>query len=424
MGAEPERRRLRRCSRLLFGRTPGEAAGPRPGAGAHRRRGAGRAHGAGRTRGALALETGDGRRRRRRSTARAPPGPLDVRRFTRTRRHRLAAHVVLRADPGRGAAGEHGGRGRAGGAGHGRRGQPGGRACRDRGADGPDQLDRPGSPRRWPTCRPARPSARWCTRCSSTPTRTPPTCAPSCARHVERAAALVAGRRRPRRRWPTRWCRCSTRRSGRWPTACTLADIGLRDRLRELDFEFPLAGGDRPGRDRPDVRSARVADAAAPAPAGRRPAAGVRRPAASRRRWAASCCAATSPARSTWCCGCRRRPRFLVVDYKTNWLGDPERAAHRARLHAGADDRGDAALATTRCRRCCTPSCCTASCAGGCPATTRRATSAACSTSTCAACAGPTPRWSTASRAGCSRGSRRRRWSSRCPTCWPGWSTA
>ena len=75
---------------------------------------------------------------------------------------------------------------------------------------------------------------------------------------------------------------------------------------------------------------------------------------------------------------------------------------------------------TTRCRRCCTPWCCTGSCAGASPATTRRCTSAGCSTSTCAACAGRTPRWWTASPAGCSRGGRRWRWSRRSPTCWTG----
>ena len=72
--------------------------------------------------------------------------------------------------------------------------------------------------------------------------------------------------------------------------------------------------------------------------------------------------------------------------------GRARRAADRARLHPGADDRGDAALATTRCRRCSTRWCCTATCAGGCPATTPSGTSAASSTSTSAACAGRRPR--------------------------------
>ena len=39
-----------------------------------------------------------------------------------------------------------------------------------------------------------------------------------------------------------------------------LVDIPLRDRLCELDFEFPLTGGDRPAGARPDVRLGDVAD--------------------------------------------------------------------------------------------------------------------------------------------------------------------
>ena len=39
-----------------------------------------------------------------------------------------------------------------------------------------------------------------------------------------------------------------------------LADIGLGDRLRELDFEFPLVGGDRPDDGLPDVQLRAVAD--------------------------------------------------------------------------------------------------------------------------------------------------------------------
>ena len=55
-----------------------------------------------------------------------------------------------------------------------------------------------------------------------------------------------------------------------------------------------------------------------------------------RRAWAASRCAATSPAPSTWCSGCPgpAGPRYLVVDYKTNWLGpadEPLTAAAYAR---------------------------------------------------------------------------------------------
>ncbi len=40
----------------------------------------------------------------------------------------------------------------------------------------------------------------------------------------------------------------------------TLLDIGMRDRLRELDFEFPLVGGDRPERALPEVHLGLLAD--------------------------------------------------------------------------------------------------------------------------------------------------------------------
>ena len=62
-------------------------------------------------------------------------------------------------------------------------------------------------------------------------------------------------------------------------------------------------------------------------------------------------------------------PRYLVVDYKTNWLGDVDGpTAVGVALPAGGADRGDGAVATIRCRRCCTALRCTASCAGGSPA--------------------------------------------------------
>ena len=85
----------------------------------------------------------------------------------------------------------------------------------------------------------------------------------------------------------------------------------------------------------------------------------------------------------------RWEPRFVVVDYKTNLLGEPGRPATAADYGPGPSRRRHAGTRTTRCRRCSTPSCCTATCAGGCPATPPSATSVACSTSTCAACAGP-----------------------------------
>jgi exodeoxyribonuclease V beta subunit len=104
-----------------------------------------------------------------------------------------------------------------------------------------------------------------------------------------------------------------------------LRQIGLRDRLRELEFELPLAGGDLRSR-APDISLADVgallrehlpADDALAAYADR----------------------LTSPALGGqslrgYLTGSLdvvlRVPdgaghRYLVVDYKTNWLGDPER---------------------------------------------------------------------------------------------------
>ena len=91
-----------------------------------------------------------------------------------------------------------------------------------------------------------------------------------------------------------------------------------------------------------------------------------------------------------------RRPRYLVVDYKTNWLGPFDEPLTAAGLPARGAWTPRWGTPTTRSRRCCTPWCCTGSCAGGSPATTPSGTSAACSTSTSAACAGRTPRSSTA----------------------------
>ena len=67
------------------------------------------------------------------------------------------------------------------------------------------------------------------------------------------------------------------------------------------------------------------------------------------------------------------RPRYLVVDYKTNWLGPTDEPLDRRPTTAPTRSteamvplRLPAAGAALRRR------CCTASCAGGCPATTRR----------------------------------------------------
>jgi exodeoxyribonuclease V beta subunit len=107
----------------------------------------------------------------------------------------------------------------------------------------------------------------------------------------------------------------------------SLVDIGMRDRLRELDFEFPLVGGDRPDGALPEVRLALIADVL------RRhlPAEDPMRSYADR---------LESPSLGDqllrgYLSGSidvvLRVPdgsdghRYVVVDYKTNKLGDPER---------------------------------------------------------------------------------------------------
>jgi len=102
----------------------------------------------------------------------------------------------------------------------------------------------------------------------------------------------------------------------------SLGDIPLGDRLRELDFEFPLVGGDRPGRDLPDVQLRAVADL-------------LRRHLASDDPMRAYADRLESPSLGGqllrgYLSGSidvvLRIPgdRFVVVDYKTNKLGDPE----------------------------------------------------------------------------------------------------
>jgi exodeoxyribonuclease V beta subunit len=102
----------------------------------------------------------------------------------------------------------------------------------------------------------------------------------------------------------------------------TLADIPLGDRLRELDFEFPLVGGDRPGGDLPDVQLRAGAHV-------------LRRHLAADDPMRAYADRLESPSMGGqllrgYLSGSidvvLRVPgdRFVVVDYKTNKLGDPE----------------------------------------------------------------------------------------------------
>lgn len=101
----------------------------------------------------------------------------------------------------------------------------------------------------------------------------------------------------------------------------TLRAIGLRDRLRELDFEFPLAGGDR----RSDAPSISLADVGNLLTEHLTPGDPL---APYAERLTDSMLAAQSLKgylNGSLDAVLRVDDRYLVVDYKTNWLGDPSR---------------------------------------------------------------------------------------------------
>lgn len=99
----------------------------------------------------------------------------------------------------------------------------------------------------------------------------------------------------------------------------TLRDVGLRDRLREMEFEFPLAGGDRRD-DTPDITLADVGRLLR----AHLPADDPLAPYAARLTTGAL---AGEPLKGylngSLDAVLRVDGRYLVVDYKTNWLGDP-----------------------------------------------------------------------------------------------------
>ena len=107
----------------------------------------------------------------------------------------------------------------------------------------------------------------------------------------------------------------------------TLADIGPRDRLCELDFEFPLVGGDRPAAGALPVALRAVADVLRSHLADGDPMRGY----ADRLESASLGGQLLRGYLSGSIDVVLRVPdahaghRFLVVDYKTNRLGDPER---------------------------------------------------------------------------------------------------
>ena len=142
--------------------------------------------------------------------------------------------------------------------------------------------------------------------------------------------------------WPLRCCPCTTPRWARSPPGATLRQIGLPDRLRELDFEFPLAGGDiRAGLGDFAALSVRRANVGAPKSHDH---AGRRRCAVPPRTSPADDALASYAARLSPSGTLAAQPlkgyltgsvdavlripdgqghRYLVVDYKTNWLGEP-----------------------------------------------------------------------------------------------------
>ena len=163
----------------------------------------------------------------------------------------------------------------------------------------------------------ARRSARWCTPCSSTPTPRPPTCAPSCS--ATSTSSSSGGRSTSTARSsPTRWSRSATHRSAACVAGRRCAQIPLRDRLREMEFELPLAGGDV--RDAGDVRLGDLA------PLLRRhlPEGDPVRAyadALDRRPLGGQTLRGYLTGSVDVVLRVPGRPRYLVVDYKTNWLG-------------------------------------------------------------------------------------------------------
>lgn len=120
-----------------------------------------------------------------------------------------------------------------------------------------------------------------------------------------------------------------------------LTDIGLADRLTELSFELPLAGGDHP---RADVRLGEVAglvDAHLPGTDPLTPYASMlAQPGLAEqplRGFLTGSIDAVLRVRDD-----NGRPRYLVADYKTNWLGPPDQRP--LRVSAYHPDRLPAAM--------------------------------------------------------------------------------
>ncbi|MGI9157930.1 MAG: UvrD-helicase domain-containing protein [Marmoricola sp.] len=105
-----------------------------------------------------------------------------------------------------------------------------------------------------------------------------------------------------------------------------LVDIGLADRLRELDFEFPLAGGDRPDDALPEVHLREIGDVLrrhlAPDDPMRSYADRLESPSLGGQLLRGYLSGSIDVVLRVPHGG---TTRYVVVDYKTNKLGDPER---------------------------------------------------------------------------------------------------
>ena len=146
--------------------------------------------------------------------------------------------------------------------------------------------------------------------------------------------------------WPTRCCRCSTPRSARWPAAARWPTSGCRPAARAR-LRVPAGRRRRPGRT-PTCRWPRWRGVLRRHLPADDPMRGLRRPARVARRSATSCLrgylsGSIDVVLRVGDAGDDQR--FVVVDYKTNRLGDPGEPLTALDYTPGADDRGDAALA-------------------------------------------------------------------------------
>ena len=139
-----------------------------------------------------------------------------------------------------------------------------------------------------------------------------------------------------------------------------LRDVARADRLDELAFELPLAGGDAPsGRLTLGADRRRAACALPTATRSRATPSGSTIPTLRASR-------ARLPDRQHRPRRARRRRRFASLDYKTNWLAPPGEPLALGHHYRPARSPPRCSPRTTGCRRCCTPWRCTATCAGGC----------------------------------------------------------